>query len=324
MPTGEIPGLDARKGSTEDVLHAYVRQLITDFQLLPADQGEPEARLLVTDLIRSHAPVQGKAPPWTWDDAYALEKALARVEPIERIRRRIWAQRQEYRQLAGDRAFESYLASAPIDLAKASDEDLRSDLLQLLSEVQWLYSTIGVLHQVRHRLVAIVGWRSLLVLGLPTIAIVGGMYFASGSLSIPTLIIVMLCGALGGLISTYRRLQGMPMDGNPAVNLVVLSGSTGSTIWAPAFGAIFAAVFYCLMISGLVSGDLFPHLTTATAGDGQEGSLGLDVFLRCTGPKAGVDLAKLMIWAFLSGFAERLVPDTLDRIASSAEGSASN
>jgi hypothetical protein len=37
-------------------------------------------------------------------------------------------------------------------------------------------------------------------------------------------------------------------------------------------------------------------------------------FLKDTGPKDGVSFALLMIWSFIAGFAERLVPDTINRM----------
>jgi len=37
-------------------------------------------------------------------------------------------------------------------------------------------------------------------------------------------------------------------------------------------------------------------------------------FLRKTGPASGISYSLLIIWSFLAGFAERLVPDTLNRL----------
>ncbi len=42
-------------------------------------------------------------------------------------------------------------------------------------------------------------------------------------------------------------------------------------------------------------------------------------FLKGTGPKDGVAFALLMIWSFIAGFAERLVPDTLNRLIAKTE-----
>jgi len=42
-------------------------------------------------------------------------------------------------------------------------------------------------------------------------------------------------------------------------------------------------------------------------------------FLKETGPKDGISFALLMIWSFIAGFAERLVPDTLNRLVAKTE-----
>jgi hypothetical protein len=49
------------------------------------------------------------------------------------------------------------------------------------------------------------------------------------------------------------------------------------------------------------------------------GVLQLKDFLTGTGPDDGVSFALLMIWSFIAGFAERLVPDTLNRLVTKTE-----
>ncbi|HET7288725.1 MAG TPA: hypothetical protein VFI71_14685, partial [Pyrinomonadaceae bacterium] len=51
----------------------------------------------------------------------------------------------------------------------------------------------------------------------------------------------------------------------------------------------------------------------------QTGVLQIKDFLKETGPKDGVSFALLMIWSFIAGFAERLVPDTLNRLVAKTE-----
>ena len=42
-------------------------------------------------------------------------------------------------------------------------------------------------------------------------------------------------------------------------------------------------------------------------------------FLKQTGPESGVSFAMLLVWSFIAGFAERFVPDTIDRLVSQAQ-----
>jgi hypothetical protein len=46
----------------------------------------------------------------------------------------------------------------------------------------------------------------------------------------------------------------------------------------------------------------------------------LNEFLKETGPCGGNNYAMLVIWAFIAGFAERLVPDALTRLIAKGGG----
>jgi hypothetical protein len=62
------------------------------------------------------------------------------------------------------------------------------------------------------------------------------------------------------------------------------------------YGMIGAVIFYFVLLSGLVGGAAFPSGDELVWGAPPDGNL-----------------AKLIVWSFLAGFSERLVPDTLER-----------
>lgn len=97
------------------------------------------------------------------------------------------------------------------------------------------------------------------------------------------------------------------------------------------YGMIGAFVFYFLLRSGIIGGSAFPDLTNISVGEQivwQASETGISPSsthsklmdpsgLTILGPT--VDLAKLLVWSFLAGFSERLVPDTLDRTEARAK-----
>jgi hypothetical protein len=48
-------------------------------------------------------------------------------------------------------------------------------------------------------------------------------------------------------------------------------------------------------------------------------SVEFSAFLKQTGPDSGGSFAMLLVWSFIAGFAERFVPDTIDRLVSQAQ-----
>jgi hypothetical protein len=69
-------------------------------------------------------------------------------------------------------------------------------------------------------------------------------------------------------------------------------------------------------IGDLLEGALFPEVNFEKGG-----RLSIVEFLQTAGPSGGIEYAKLMVWSFLAGFAERLVPDTLSRFVAKKESS---
>ena len=116
-------------------------------------------------------------------------------------------------------------------------------------------------------------------------------------------VLVILCGAMGGLISMMRRLQAMPTGSTPLLDTIALNAGQFGIGMSPTYGAIFAIVLYVIFLSGILSSLFSSAAQTAV----------FPMFRDAT-PATTPDYAKLLVWAFIAGFAEKLVPDVLDRL----------
>lgn len=153
---------------------------------------------------------------------------------------------------------------------------------------------------------------------------------------------VIFAGIMGGCISMLQRIQSAPNEGDGLYNLAALSHGWKGISLSPLYGAIFAILLYVLFTAGILKGSVFPEIqsdkeaqqaqkpcppcsqeqagatTTAPESASTEGPAksGRDGYLPFsdTAPVGTKDYALLVIWSFIGGFAERLVPDTLNRL----------
>jgi hypothetical protein len=140
----------------------------------------------------------------------------------------------------------------------------------------------------------------------------------------PLLVFILLFGALGGFVSVYRRVQSLAEPSRdtaghrtPMLSLIELEHGRRSIMLAPVFGAVFAVVLYLVLAAGFLKGALFPQFT-ALPSDPKQGVTFID-FFNASSPVGLEDVARVLVWSFLAGFAERLVPDTLDRLTNQKE-----
>ena len=157
---------------------------------------------------------------------------------------------------------------------------------------------------------------------------------------------VALAGIVGGCVSMLQRIQSAPTEGDALFNLAALTNGWRGVSLSPLYGAIFACLLFVLFAAGILEGSVFPKIETVgsektqpaatatvtapanaaapvatpTPNETQKvGVLQVKDFLKETGPKDGVSFALLMIWSFIAGFAERRVPDTLNRLVAKTE-----
>lgn len=87
----------------------------------------------------------------------------------------------------------------------------------------------------------------------------------------------------------------------------------GIRLWVGAIGSII--IFYAIF-GGLLGGELFPNI--ACVGDAKTCTIGEWFQDRVWTSLPNADYAKLVIWSFIGGFSERLIPDFLTRTEAQA------
>jgi hypothetical protein len=133
-----------------------------------------------------------------------------------------------------------------------------------------------------------------------------GLRATSGELNMPLTLAIFLTGAGGGVISTYFRLKD--------VAPTVISANAILQIYiTPLISGLLGWVCYAFFLTEMLRGPLFPEFT------GQKQAYkGLEsVFLIV--PSSTLDAAKALLWAFVAGFSEKLIPNILDKLASGAQ-----
>jgi hypothetical protein len=337
-----------KNGYVQEYIRVRFNQLDGEYRTAMPPGGDPEASRMIGE-VRSHARVG-----LLLDDIMNYEKAVLKLCPPSYLRRRAWQLRTEFRDFAGPSQYDLYLKSNPPnpDQADVDIEALRSDLLNLQNQLHYLYYLRPARERARNSIVNLLGW-SVFIVSMVAVALIfkanldieaheppGGK--PANSMYIAPLCAI--CGAVGGFLSMMRRLQRDSTGGNPLLALYALVYGRTSIFIAPITGAVFSIVLVQLFVAGIITGTVFPKMQTdhdptyntavgiaasvqpvapnasdeasARATDaGTREELTLHDFLCHTHPVSRTDYAALLIWAFLAGFAEQLVPDTLDRLA---------
>lgn len=336
----------------------------------------------------------------TWSDIYSFDLALVDVRPAESLIRKAFDSRARYRSVAGQKEYDEYLASKPMDLGSIPvdpdadppkpnlliERELRADIRYLLSKFYLYYALLPVREELRDRLTkrAVLATTVVVFLGVLFLVLnMGGSLVIRGLDQylpvVVTVLTVMLAGIVGGCVSMLQRIQTAPSEGDALYNLAALTSGWRGIMLAPLYGGIFACVLFVLFAGGILNGSVFPTIVTPSrrvssvtaspspviqnaaspapspaptaaptespqppvtgapnsssppvvrteaqtpetpasgpsAAQSRSSVLQVKDFLRETGPSSGVAYALLIIWSFLAGFAERLVPDTLNRL----------
>jgi len=314
-PVKEVSVQSASNGShpLPDYGLIYFHHLNAELRSLPPAKIDQDAKVIAEEVQR-----KSETGSLCWDDLYAFDLLLARHLPAERLARKVWSLRMRYRDVADLQEYEAYLASKPPSIADNSkdiEQELRADIEFLLGQIYLRYSIGPFGERLRDRIskrVAIVT-----LFGIGTMGVVFALNLLgvreTYSAALPT---ALFAGAMGGLLSLQQRYQSTARRGDPLESVSQLVHNWPQVFLPAINGAIFAFILYMLVLGGLLSGDIFPKFMKPE--ENQNGLVLLE-FLKQGKPATPSDYAKLIVWCFLAGFAERLVPDTLSRLVARNE-----
>jgi len=127
-------------------------------------------------------------------------------------------------------------------------------------------------------------------------------------------LLLFLCGALGGITNTYLRLREIPANEKDLLDPLTNKLAILQVYVSPVIAGVFGFILYSLFLSGIVQGSLFPDFSGIDLKFDSVVGLFTDV-----APANNLDAARALIWAFIAGFSERMVPNILDRVAKEGE-----
>jgi|GEM_PF-2919397 len=316
---------------------SYSAHLLGEYALIPQESVSEQYKTEITEIKQLR---DSKPEDLTWDKLLKLELILLEVMPVERLMRKAWVTRTRFRDVVGAEVYKEYLGtnpplaqlsppvtSPPEDAGDStdaltpayvypynvtSDEEraLRGDLQVILQDTFWRFRIRTAWEERRNWFAKAFGWiyAILVLFGLgPVIFLI---YLPPGNADklhpIFTLVAVTIIGALGGFVSMFQRLQSLPSGGQRNENLIeMVYGPYSILSQSLLSGACFSLVLLFIFLGGLLRGGLFPDYPD------QDGAT--FIHLLRTVSLDGTQFAKLLVWSFIAGFAERFVPDFLDR-----------
>jgi hypothetical protein len=118
----------------------------------------------------------------------------------------------------------------------------------------------------------------------------------------PKVYFVIAASILGSLVNQPFRSDENKESRSPSLLILYLA-------WKCVVAVIFAIIVNLIFISGVVSGELFPQFARTDYNYVSMSKWALDI-----DPKTNADLAKMLIWSFVAGFSEKLVPNLVTKI----------
>ena len=279
-------------------------------------------------------------------EVFGLELLTLRLLPDERLIAKAWSIRDAYQRLVPGDMYREYEKSCPPTLCREPKKDennvqsqvqlqssevqakldaeqkiyfskVRADAEDLLNGTYWWYTNSN------YREKRIQAVKRKLIGGLLFCAVLVILLSACTAVSPAVMLFtVTLMGMMGAILSIGRRMLVVSSqnitESDPIIKATQFDHGGTGLLLSIFVGGAFAIVLYFLMVAGLsdaIGTSFVPEF------DGCKSDCNsMNGFFMVMIPDCTASFAKLLCWSFLAGFAEKFVPDILDRMAKNDNG----
>lgn len=259
-----------------------------------------------------------------WTDIALAELSVVSLLDAEQLRARLISWRRRLRDVLGDVRYNDYLATAT-DLSTERDpEAFRADLSECIRAVYYFYGSYGVSALSRTRVTESLIKAAAMIIGAEAVVLLISWFaFRTPTINVYSWQIIVtvavaasIAAVLGSIVSVQRRLQDPSVSVDPFYRYIQTDADWfGTAVISPLFASIFGVILYGLIVSKLLVTSIVNFLSSLP-----EAQMPKDIAGWAAGaiPRGPTDYAAILIFAFVSGFAEQLIPDALTRLASRA------